>query len=96
MNNIKNDLVSKNEKNNALEKFEGATAFLKIGDKTFAGTDPYLMIKKSSGQGYYVNGVIGFGGMGYRGYVSTQKVMKILKNVGFDINARQLNNWIRG
>ena len=94
MNKMINDVL-KAKNNNVLEKFQGTTAFLNINNKTFSGSDPYLMIKKESGKGYFVNGIIGFGGMGFRGHLSTQKILKILKHQGFDITAKQLNNWIR-
>jgi hypothetical protein len=83
--------------NNDLElKHSGKQiAFLNVNKQSFAGDCPFLMIQKNTGSGYFVSGCYGFGGLGWRGHISTQKVLFGLKKLGFDINARQLNKWIR-
>lgn len=74
--------------------------YLKVDGSLWCKGDPYLRISgrdratcKALGiksASYSVNGIYGFGGMGYRGPVSTRALIKGLNALGIDINARQL------
>lgn len=63
--------------------------YLNIDGKEDVGTDPLLRISHD-GFGYSINGIYGFGGLGYRGPISTQTLRKGLRKLGFNITARQL------
>lgn len=67
-------------------------AWLKIDGKISIGNEPYLAIFRKQGlKSYYtVNGIYGFGGMGYNGPISTQKLIKGLNKLGVKITAKEL------
>lgn len=68
------------------------TAYLKIDGQEFLGSDVYLSIRNPQERSYQVKGVVGFGGMGYSGYISTCKLVQGLNKLGVNITARKLRD----
>jgi hypothetical protein len=75
------------------------TVYLTVNGKMFIGNDVYLSIKKdgvwSGVNSYLVKGVFGFGGMGYRGDLSTIKLLKGLNKIGLNIDAKELRSYFK-
>ncbi len=72
------------------------TAWLHVNGRAFMGNDVYLMVSRAPLGGYNVKGIIGFGGMGYNGYISTVSLVRGLKRLGIDINAAKLRRMLKG
>lgn len=79
--------------------------WLTIDGRQFVSGDPYLYIApkdrrfddilKRRSASYTVNGVYGFGGMGYRGPISTRSLIRGLNKFGVSITARGLSKLMK-
>ena len=63
------------------------TLWLQVKGNLFNGMDAYLMIIP---QDNYVKGIYGFGGMGYVGPLTSIKINKGLKQLGFNVKIADL------
>ena len=82
--------INSNNPKYTIERWNEDVAYLEIDGQAFNGRDCYLRLRFIGDGNYWVDGIFGFGGMGYRGPVSTRRLLKGLNNIGFDLTASRL------